>query len=197
VGSTVSLVLAASPGEGFERSRWLARWGRTTLLGHVLDEVRSWGLEPGLVVLGADAERVLAGIDFAGFSVLIDPEWREGESASVRAGLDYLVRHPEIASVVLVDGDAAQMTGRVVEELLESHRRTDRPASVPKYRYHRGRPLIIDRDLWPRFLGLEEGAEVESVLDTHLDLVDEVWVDHLPSRKVITPMDLSEMAPRR
>ncbi len=195
MGTIVTMVLAARPGDGFERTRWLEPWGRGTLLGHVLDEVRTWPVTPGVVVLGRDAEPVIDRIDFSGFSVLIDPEWREG-AAALRAGLDYLMRQPDIEAVVLADGDTPQVTEKVVSQLMDAHRESKRPVTVPKYRYTRGRPLVIDRELWPRLIGLEENSEVEAVLDTHADLVEEVWVDALPPRHVLTPDDLKQLAPR-
>lgn len=196
--SIVSVVIASQPGRGFRSSRWTSPWGEATLLGHVLDEVRGWPVQPGLVVLGADAESLLDAVDLEPFSVLIDPDWEDGELSSVQASLDYLQRDDAVGAILLVSGDMPVVPAGTVEALVGAYRTSGAPqAVVPKYRYVRGRPLLIRRDLWPRLLGLEGGTSVEAVLAAHGTLVTEVWVDHLPPAVVASPEDRDALAPRR
>ncbi len=129
--------------------------------------------------------------------MIIDPEWEEGEVASIRAGLDFFQHDEEIETVVLASADAVAAPASVVGSLLAERVRSGRPAAVPKYRYVRGRPIVVNREIWPRLLGLEAGSTVESVLATHVHWVAEVWVDSLPPREIATPEDLAELAPRR
>jgi|GEM_PF-836227 len=197
MGSIVTVVLASQPGEGFAASRWTVPWGATTLLGHVLAEARTWPPASGLVVLGDNAETVLDEVDMVGFSVLVDPEWAEGEAASLRASLDYLQRDDAIEAILLVSGAMPLVPPGTVEQLLAAHDARTHPATVPKYRYAWGRPLILDRQLWPRLLGLEGGTTVEAVLATHTKWVSEVWIDHLPPSLVTRPDDIETLAPRR
>lgn len=196
LASTVSVVIASQPGSGFVSSRWTARWGATTLLGHVLSAARAWPVVPGLVILGADAEEVLDTVDLEGFSVLIDPDWAEGEASSLQAGIDYLQRDEAVEAVVLASGDMPLIPAGTVGALLDAGRRGSSPAVVPKYRYAHGRPLLVKRDLWPRLISLAAGTSVETVLATHGALVTEVWVDHLPPPVVTRPEDLEMLAPR-
>lgn len=194
MGPIVTMVVASQPGEGFTTSRWLAGVGATGMLDHVLTEARSWPAEPGLVVLGADAEEVLNAVDFTGFSVLIDPEWEEGEVASLRAGLDFLGRDPEIGAVLLVSAEMPIIPPGVVPDIIAAHQAGERPATVPKYRYAHGRPVVIGRELWPSLLGIEKGTTLEGVLATHTRWVTEVWIDHLPPTIMASPADLQKLA---
>ncbi len=196
--SIVSVVIAAQPGRGFTSSRWTSTWGDTTLLGHVLAEVRAWPVAPGLVVLGADAEELLDAIDLEPFSILIDPEWADGELSSLQAALDYLQRDDAVEAILLVSGDMPIVPAGTVEALLAAYDAPGAPpAVVPKYRYARGRPLLIGRDLWPRLFGLGGGSSVEAVLATHGALAAEVWIDHLPPIVIASPEDRDRVAPRR
>ena len=198
MSSIVSVVIAAQPGRGFTTSRWISRWGDSTLLGHVLDAARAWPVEPGLVVLGADAEDLLDGMEFDPFSVLIDPRWEDGELASFQAALDYLQRDDEVDAILLASGDMPVIPAGTVEAMLAAYATPRRPvAVVPKYRYVRGRPLLIRRNLWPRLLGLGGGSTIESVLATHDAPVAEVWIDHLPPVVIASPEDRDGVVPRR
>jgi CTP:molybdopterin cytidylyltransferase MocA len=77
-----------------------------------------------------------------------------------------------------------------------AHGGHDRSVTAPKYRYVRGWPLVVRRQLWPRLLGLEEDAGIDSLLQVHASWVHEVWVDALPPRVVATPDDLVDLRPR-
>ncbi len=193
----ITMLLASQPGTGFSSTRWLEPWGRTTLLDHMVSTVSSWPVPLGLVVLGHDADRILDRVDFGDVAVLVDPEWQEGEAASLRAGLDYLQRMPDVEAVLLADGDSPHVAAAVVSQLVNAHLEAQPRATAPKYRYTRGRPIVLGRDLWPRFLGMEGSARPEAVLATHGRWVEEVWLDELPPRQITTPEDLTELAPRR
>lgn len=195
--ATVTMLLASQPGEGFTSSRWLTPLSGGTLLGQAVQAAAAWPVPLGLVVLGADAEPLVAEVDFGAATVLIDPQWHEGEAASLRAGLDYLQRSSEVEAIVLADADTPQVAPDVVAALLEAHARSGRPAAVPKYRYSRGRPVIVAREVWPRLLGLEGSVGPEAVLATHERWVEEVWFDQLPPVKVTSPDDLVDLRRRR
>lgn len=191
------VVVATKPGTGFPRGRWLARWGDTTLLDHVLSEVRRWGLGEGLVILGADAEAVLRAIDFSEFSVIIDPEWAEGTAASLRTGFDLLQRETDAPAALVVNAAVPLVSGMVVEALIGAATSTDRPAIVPKYRYAFGEPVLLTRWLWPQLVGVDRDASLSNALDAHQDWIEEVWIDQIPPIRVETPDDLARVAPRR
>jgi CTP:molybdopterin cytidylyltransferase MocA len=192
----VTLVLAARHGDALSGAPWLEPWGSTTLIDHALAAVRGWPVEPGVVVLGAGAEDVLDHADLSAFTVVIDPEWEEGQAAPLRAGVDELTRRADVSSFVLTSVDLAGIAPDVVDELVAAHGTHDRPVTAPKYRYARGWPLIVRRELWPRLLGLEEDAGIDSLLQTHGAWVNDLWVDALAPRVVATPDDLVDLRPR-
>ncbi len=196
MGRVVTLVLAARPATGLTEPPWLAPWGPTTLIDHVIAGIRAWPVEPGVVVLGADAEAVLDRTDLSGFTVVIDPEWEEGQAAPLRAGVDELSRHGDITSLVLTAADIPGVDPGLVADLVATHATHQRAVTAPKYRYARGWPLVVRYDLWPRLLGLEGDAGIDSLLATHDTWVEDLQVDALAPRTVATPDDLVDLRPR-
>lgn len=196
MGRVVSLVLAARPATGLTEPPWLAPWGAMTLIDHVLSGIRAWPVEPGVVVLGADAEAVLDRADLSGFTVVIDPEWEEGQAAPLRAGIDEMSRHADISSLVLTAADIPGIDRDLVGDLVAAHGTHQRSVTAPKYRYARGWPLVVRHDLWPRLLGLEDDSGIDSLLATHDTWVEELQVDALAPRTVATPDDLVDLRPR-
>jgi CTP:molybdopterin cytidylyltransferase MocA len=186
----VALVLAVDRGEGFRDSKYLERVGPRRLLESVVDDVRTWPVDDVVVVLGPDDEQVARTADLGDALLVMDPEWREGLAASLRVGLDTLMRERGLDRAILVLGDQPGVGADVVNRLLEAHEEIGCLAAVPKYRYARGWPVVVARDLWERFLGLEGDVDVLTVLEAHPDGVSEVWFDRLTPARVMSASDL-------
>ena len=70
---TVGLVLAAGAGSRFGGGKLLARIGGRPVLQHVLDALAEAGVGESVVVLGHDAERIEAEIDWGGARRVVNP----------------------------------------------------------------------------------------------------------------------------
>ncbi len=191
-----ALVLAAGGSRRLGRPKQLEPWGRTTLLGHVVDRVRCFPVDEIWVVLGAEAERVLAEVDLDGVGVVENPEWPEGMASSLRVGLDALTRLSKADAVLIVIGDQPDVDPGVVERLVAEYRKTRRPVVIPKYRYTWGNPVLVDRSLWPRLMSLEGDEGARRLFQAHPEWVEEVWLETLPPRDVDTEADVEELRPR-
>ena len=200
--ATAALVLATAEGSGLEHGIALGRWGATTVVEHLIDMARNSGLEPIVVVFGAHAEAALARDSFneqlgaGGLLVIVDPEWKEGEAASVRAGLDVLTRDSDADAVVLLSVTQPGIEQSVVNRVVQDIGVDEGHAVQPKYRYAAGPPLVVGRSLWPRLMGMEEEGHPETLLKAHPEWVREVWVDRLAPGIVVDDEDLAALAPR-
>lgn len=158
--------------------------------------VESWPVDAVTVVLGAAAEEILDAVDFGEATVVLNPEWPEGISSSLRVGLDALSRSPRAVAAFVALGDQPAVPREVVARLLDEYRTGATPAVVPRYRYTRGNPVLFDRSLWARLMSLEGDHGARTLLQAHPEWVTEVWVDHLPPRDVDTESDVGELRPR-
>jgi CTP:molybdopterin cytidylyltransferase MocA len=190
-----ALILAAAGGEAFGGSLALAPWGDRALVEYLV-AITAPHVDRVIVVLGADAEGVLAAADLGEATVVINPEWELGPTASLRVGLDLFTRDGDVDAVLVVDADQPQLDASVVAEVVAAHRDTRAPIMMPKYRYERGGPILIARDLWPRAIGLGRDATLGALVKAHPEWTDEVWVDRVPPHRVRSSADLAEMAPR-
>jgi len=184
---TVALIVATDPGAGFDTSKYLEPVGGAPLLQRVVDGAGDWPVDEIVVVLGPDAEEIIEGVDFGEATVVIDPEWKEGISASMRVAIDLLMRGPATDRIVVALGDQPGIETATVAALL------DRPAAVvvPKYRYRRGWPVVLSSDLWDLLLGLEGSSDLHDVLRSHASAVDELWLDRLETPRMLDPDDFS------
>lgn len=193
---TAAIVLAAGGSRRLGRTKQLEPWGDTNLLGHVVRSASAYPVEEIWVVLGHDMEAILDSTDLGDAFVVENPEWEEGIASSIRVGLDAVHRLSRCDQALMVIGDQPHSSVEVVTELLESHARSGKPVSIPKYRYSRGTPVVISRSLWPRLMSLDGDEGGRRLWLAHPEWVNEVLFSEDPPRDVDTASDVEELRPR-
>ncbi|MEA3511746.1 MAG: NTP transferase domain-containing protein [Actinomycetota bacterium] len=185
----VAVVLANDPGSGFAGSKYLSDIGGITLIDRSLADASVWPVDEVIVVLGPDAEEIASTLGSWDATIVIDPEWEEGLAASLRVGLDVVMRGPAADLVIISFADQPGVPVSDVSALVESAE--DVAAVVPKYRYRRGFPIVLARDAWEHLLGMEDDVDLLGLLESHPAGVAEVWFDHLETPRVQCPEDVS------
>lgn len=188
--STVAIVLAADSNAEFEGPKYLAMIHGMPMLQCVVNDAASWPVDEAIVVLGADAEEIIASIDFKGMTVVVDPEWSEGSASPLRAALDFASRDRSTHRCVVARGDQPGVDARTIGDLVDVVRDTEADAAVPKYRYAIGWPVVLDFSLWEHLLGGEGSIDVQHVVASHSSGAEEVWFDHLAPMTYTKPDDL-------
>ena len=194
--STAAVVLAAGGSRRLGRTKQLEPWGDSNLLGHVVRRTLQFPVDEVWVVLGHDAETILATTDLGDAYVIENLEWEEGIASSLRVALDALTRLSRCDKALVVIGDQPDVPVETVEEILASHAREGRPVTVPKYRYNWGNPVLIDRSLWARVMSLEGDEGAQRLWQAHPEWVNEVWFSDLAPRDVDTETDVVELRPK-
>jgi len=145
---TTGILLAAGPGSrlGLGPKALLPFRGRT-LVEILADVLRRGGCREVVVVLGAEAARVLSTVDLNRQKVVVNPEWQSGMGSSFRLGVQS-AQHPDHVLVALVDQPG--LTSDTVARLISAHR----PGRVTAAGYGkpggaltRGHPLLLDASL--------------------------------------------------
>ena len=194
--STAAVVLAAGGSRRLGRTKQLEPWGDSNLLGHVVRRTLEFPVDEVWVVLGHDAETILATTDLGDAHVIENLEWEEGIASSLRVALDALTRLSRCDKALVVIGDQPDVPVETVEEILASHAREGRPVTVPKYRYNWGNPVLIDQSLWARVMSLEGDEGAQRLWQAHPEWVNGVWFSDTGPRDVDTEDDVVELRPR-
>ena len=194
--STAAVVLAAGGSKRLGRTKQLEPWGDSNLLGHVVARTRQFPVDEVWVILGHETEQILEDTDLGDAYVVENLEWEEGIASSLRVALDALTRLSRCDQALVVIGDQPDVPVATVEELLASHARAGKPVTLPKYRYSRGNPVLIDRSLWARVMSLEGDEGAKRLWQAHPEWVNEVWFSDSGPRDVDTETDVTELRPR-
>ncbi len=192
---TAALILAAGESRRFGEPKQLADWGGRPLLEYVAGRAAEWPrVDEVYAVLGAEAERIMERVDLSGVTVIENLDWREGIASSLRAGLDALLGDREAGAALVVLADQPMVPASAVERLFEARRRSGRPVILPRYRFVRGHPVLLDRWLWPRLIaGLEGDQGARNLFLAHPEWVEEVTVGEDAPRDIDTREDLRRL----
>jgi CTP:molybdopterin cytidylyltransferase MocA len=179
------VVLAAGAGTRFGGRKQVAVVEGRPLLAHAVSVLRASPVAERVVVLGADARQIAGEIDFEGVRVVRCPSWSEGQSASLRCGLDAV---PDADAVVVLLGDQPWVSARAVAAVIAA-RRPGADAVRASYGGVPGHPVLLERSLFPALRGLRGDTGARDVLRDAT--VVEVPCDGLGDpRDVDTPADL-------
>ncbi len=185
------VVLAAGEARRFGRLKQLEPFGEGTLLTHAVDTALDSRAGQVIVVLGCRADECRAALADRPVTVVINPDWAQGQSTSVRAGLAALA--PHTGAVVFHLADQPGVTPAVIDALIARHAATLAPVVWPEYAGRRGNPALFDRVTFPQFQTLSGDVGARPVLLAYAGqgLAERVAVDEAGVLvDVDTPQDL-------
>jgi molybdenum cofactor cytidylyltransferase/nicotine blue oxidoreductase len=139
------VVLAAGEGSRFGSPKQLAELDGTPLLEHAVAPMLAVpALERVVVVLGAAADEVAAGVELGDAEAVRCERWAEGISASLRTGVEELAG---AEAIVVTLGDQPLITPQVIAAVLDQ---IDSPALAVRATYggRPGHPVLIKRELY-------------------------------------------------
>jgi molybdenum cofactor cytidylyltransferase len=140
------LVLAAGGSERFGAPKQLAELDGRPLLEHVMIAMSRAPLDRVVVVLGAHADEVRAGVPLHGAKPVVCDAWEEGLGASLRAGAAAL---KGCDAIVVALGDQPRLSPEAVARVM-AQRGNDEQAVRATYGGVPGHPVLLERDVLKR-----------------------------------------------
>jgi CTP:molybdopterin cytidylyltransferase MocA len=169
------LVLAAGGSSRFGAPKQLAVLEGRPLLEHVLAAMAGAGLDRIVVVLGANAPEVAAGVPLHGAEVVVCEDWAKGLAVSLRAGVAAL---GDCDAVAVALGDQPRLSTEAIVRVV-SQRGSDELAVRATYGGVPGHPVLLERTLLARVAKLRGDSGARELL--HGVPIREVACDGLGS----------------
>jgi molybdenum cofactor cytidylyltransferase len=159
------VVLAAGASRRFGRNKLLLRFEGESLARRASRIALEAGLDPVVVVLGHDADRVRE--DLAGFPVraVVNAEHARGMNTSLRAGIAALP--PEAAAAVVLLADMPRVSAETLARLARTFRETGAPLVACDYEGVHAPPTLYARALFPELGGPEGDGCGKRVVRRH------------------------------
>jgi molybdenum cofactor cytidylyltransferase len=172
--SIAGVVLAAGLARRMGAPKLLFDLGGRPVVRHAAERLLADGLDPVLAVVGpahrAAIEAALADLPVA---VVLNPSPEEGQSGSVRAGIEALP--PTVGAAVIALGDQPLLPAEVVPRLCAAFLTGRRAIVAPRYRDGRGNPVLFAAAMFPELTGLRGDEGARSIIDrdpARVDLVE-------------------------
>ncbi len=138
------VVLAAGGSTRLGSPKQVLEWRREPFVRHVVRAAKSAGLEPVVVVTGAEAEQVNLALMDEEVKIRHNPSWLLGQSSSVKRGLENLPRN--CGAVVFLLVDQPQISINLIRSLIAEHTKQLPAVVAPIIDGERGNPVLFDRD---------------------------------------------------
>jgi CTP:molybdopterin cytidylyltransferase MocA len=198
-----AIVLAAGGSSRFGSPKALALLDGRPLLEHVLDAVRTAGIEEIVVVLGHAAQEIEDGIDWLSEHRVRNPDPRH-LSGSLQIGLAAVLEiEPPVKGVIVALGDQPRTRPEVIRALIAAGRSGEQPVVIPRYADGGGaNPVLlraeafglVDEASGDRGLGPILASDPDLVLevpvggsnpdiDSASDLAELVWAERVRSNR--------------
>ena len=158
-----AVVLAAGSGSRFVGAKQLAELDGIPLLEHALRAVEAVpAIDRIVVVLGARADEVRAGVDLGAAEPVVCDDWEEGQAASLRCGIAAVA---DADAAVLTLGDMPRITPEVIArfaQLAAEHGAVARARAV--YDGMPGHPVVLGREYFAQVAALRGDVGARDVL---------------------------------
>lgn len=166
------------------------------LIAHVIDALLTTEVRPIVVVTGHEEAAVRQALDGKQVRFVHNPDFEQGMSTSLRAGLAALGAEVDAALICL--GDMPRVRPAHIESLLGAFDPDDgRAVVVPTYRGQRGNPVLWAARFFPELQRLSGDTGARALLAQHAELVCRVPMEDAGvAIDVDTPSDLAALGAR-
>ncbi|MCI4351883.1 MAG: NTP transferase domain-containing protein [Thermoplasmata archaeon] len=187
-----ALVLAAGSSSRMGRPKALVPVLGQPLLARVLDTVRRLRPAETVVVLGSESDRIRKGIDLRDTTVVVNPDFEEGMSSSLRIGA--AAAAPSSRPMLIVLGDQPFVAPATLEALIERHASGSAKILIPTFEGVRGNPILLDRVILPELDSLRGDIGCRGIFPGHTsDLVEVPVRDPGILIDVDTPAEVAQL----
>jgi molybdenum cofactor cytidylyltransferase len=157
------LILAAGESTRMGTPKATLAYRGRTFLELIAQTLREGGLERIVVVLGHQAEDIQRQVKLETAQVVINPDYRSGQTSSLQAGLRALIAD-ELDAVILCLVDYPAVSAETVRRIVATFRQCGAPVVIPTYQGRRGHPVLIGRQVFEELLGLACDTGADSVV---------------------------------
>lgn len=159
-----AIVLAAGAGTRFGGGKLLADWRGRPLILWAVDAALAARVDRVTVVLGSDAEAVKAALTPMSdnrLTVVVAPDWSDGLSTSLKAGIEALPGDTEAVAIFL--GDMPLVSAAEADSLLDAVQ-SGAPAARLSHPDGPAHPTAFDRSVFARLRAITGDKGAKDVL---------------------------------
>jgi molybdenum cofactor cytidylyltransferase len=181
---TAGIILAAGESTRFGAPKQLLEWKGKPFVRQVAETALQAGLWPVVVVTGFHAADVESALNGLPVDIVRNSEYQQGQSTSIRAGVQSL--SGKVGAAVFLLADQPQIPVDVIRALVESHGQKMQPILAPLVlEERRANPVLFDRETFADLMLLTGDVGGRGIFDKH-------QVEYLPWHDDILLFDVDK-----
>ena len=153
------------------RNKLLAPIGGMPMIRRVTASVLESGVRSVIVVTGYEADRIVEALNGLDVTIVTNPSYADGLSASLKAGLEAV--SPTAGGALICLGDMPEIEIPVIHALLAAFTGPD-AICVPVHRGRRGNPVLWGRNYFAEMMALIGDAGAKPLMARHANRLIEV-----------------------
>ncbi|MCG8566233.1 MAG: nucleotidyltransferase family protein [Desulfobacterales bacterium] len=181
------IILGAGMSTRMGQTKQLLSWGKTTLLGQVVENAKATCLAHIILVLGHRARDIGDRLDLTGIQVVMNPHFKTGQASSLKAGLAAAPSHTQAALFLL--GDQPLVGPTILDQIIRAWVQTRAGIQIPYHRGSPGNPVVIHKKLFNELSGLRGDAGARALFPAHGHQIKKL---ELPHREITWDVDTWE-----
>ena len=190
---TAGIILAAGLSTRFGRPKQLMHLNGKPLIEWVMDASLQSRLDEIVLVLGHNAHPIASDLTTRysdqRITLIINPQYKEGMSQSLRAGLVNVMQN--IPSVMFLLGDQPLVSSGLIDRLLATFWESEKDICIPMHKGRRGNPTIFSNRFYKQLLKVSGDIGAREIIRAYPQAVLPVEVeDPLPFFDIDTDTDL-------
>lgn len=184
-----AVILAAGGSSRFGGIKQLLPWGESNLVNTVISTAQAAGLDPIVVVLGANAALIQETIFDPAVHVVVNKDWDKGQSTSLKIGVKGITE--PVQGVLFMLCDQPQITVNLAASVVEEGLRTGKVVT-PVIDDRRANPVYFPESCFPLFKELKGDAGGRQIVSAcpHTTLL---WLDDWMAMDIDIPEDYQKL----
>jgi molybdenum cofactor cytidylyltransferase len=170
-----AIILAAGESKRMGQPKQLLPFRGSTILGQIMENLLPSQAAEIIVVLGSQAEKMIPQISREPVKIVVNPDFEQGMSSSIKCGLSRISAAAD--GVMIVLGDQPLIEKETIDLLIEKHRQSERGIILPVYKGLRGHPVIFTMKYKDELMRLTGDIGGKQIVERHPSDVLEVEVD--------------------
>jgi len=161
IASVAGIILAAGAATRMGQPKLLLPWKGEALICHTARTALKSGLAPVIVVAGAWKTEIQTALNDLDVKVIDNPDWKTGQSTSVRAGVRALPQHTPAAIFLL--GDQPFVSTELIQALLQMYIHNHPMILAPFVGGKRANPVLFDHSIFETLCTLKGDAGARTI----------------------------------
>lgn len=148
------------------KNKLLTRINKKSMIRRVVESALKSKADEVVVVLGWESELVRKELNDLPCRFVINQDYEEGQSSSVKAGMKSVGM--ETQAVLVLPGDVAMIDPRSINAVVDAYNDEKSPIVVASHNGRMGHPILLARDLFEETMRIdEETFGLKSVVKRH------------------------------